>query len=166
MAANRKKLLIVIFTILALAAAWIVVFKPSVDFKKAVDFKKVLPFWGRGEVERIAPSIFDKKADYLTLIASARETKTSFAYNSSGRRDPMMSLVEIKRVKPRRRVVSRPPPKLSLEGIIWSESEPEAVINGTILKENDFIKGAKVLQINRDSVILIYRSRKLVLRLE
>ena len=157
MVAKRKEIFIVVLGILVLAAVWIAVLKPSIDFKK------IVPFRGRKKVARVTSSVFDKRADYLALIASTRQIKSPFVYSSLGRRDPMMSLV-----KSRRRVVrgGRRPPKLSLQGIIWSESEPEAVINGTILKENDSIKGVKVLQINRDSVTFIYQSREFVLRLE
>ncbi len=160
MVANRKNLLIVIFGILTLAAVWIAVLKPSVNFKK------VFSFGGGENVERITPSIFDKQEDYLALIASARQTKKSFVYEASGHRDPMVPLVAARRVRPRGYTGGKRPPKLFLEGIIWSQNEPVAVINGTILKEHDFIRGAKVLQIDRDSVTLLYRSQRIVLRLE
>ena len=162
MAANRNRIFVLVFGILILAAVWIAVLKPSVDFKKILSF-----FKGREKVEKVAPSIFDKRADHLTLMASARQRKSPFVYNSSGRRDAMVPLVDKSRkVKSRRPVSRRRPPKLSLEGIIWSRGEPEAVINGEILKQNDLIRGVRVLEINRDSVTLIYQSRKFVLRLE
>jgi hypothetical protein len=148
------------FGIVALAAIWIPI------LKRSVDFKKILPFKGREKTEVVVPGIFGTRTSYLPLIASARQKKSPFVYNRSGRRDPMVPLVKDRKVKIKRRVASKRPPKLSLEGIIWSKSEPEAVINGTILKENDFIKGVKVLKIDRDSVTLIYQSRKFVLRLE
>ena len=41
-----------------------------------------------------------------------------------------------------------------LEGILWDESQPTAIINGEILKEGDKIGSAKIVQIQKDSVII------------
>ena len=160
MTTERKKRLTVVFGVLILAAVWMAVLKPSVDFKK------LLPSGTIKQVESIGPGIFDEKTDYLALIASARQTSSSFVYTGSERRDPMIPLVVAPRTKLKRRTVDKPPPKVSLEGIIWSQEEPIAVINGTILKVHDFIGGAKVLQIDRDQVTLLYRSKRFVFRLE
>jgi len=96
------------------------------------------------------------------LIACARQTKSSFVYNASGRRDPMVPL-DVNRPVPNS---TDELPKLLLEGIIWSRDEPVAVINDTILGEHGFIGGAEVIEIARDSVTFAYRSRQFVLSLE
>lgn len=159
MTAERKKLLILLVGVLILAAVWAVVLQPSVDFKK------MLPFGKGKQVESIAPSCLDEKPDYLPLIASARQTRNSFVYGDAGRRDPMVPLVVAPSAK-RKRGTYRRPPRLLLEGIVWSQDVPVAVINGTVLREHDVIKGVEVLQIRRDRVTLLYWSREFVLMLE
>ena len=159
MTAERKKLLILLVMVLILAVVWTVVLKPSVDFKK------MLPFGKKEQGEHIVPNDLDEKTDYLPLIASVRQTRNSFVYGESGRRDPMVPLVVASGAKRKRRTY-RSAPKLLLEGIVWSQDVPIAVINGTVLKEHDLIEGVEVLQIRRDRVTLLYRSREFVLMLE
>ena len=43
---------------------------------------------------------------------------------------------------------------LSLKGIIWDEEEPFAIINEKIVRKGDEIEGKKVIEIERDKVIM------------
>jgi hypothetical protein len=159
MTADRKKLIILLVGVLILAVVLMPILKPSVDFKK------MLPFGKSKQGESIVPSGLDEKTDYLPLLASARQTRNSFVYIDAGRRDPMVPLV-VSAPRAKRKKRTYRPPKLFLEGIVWSQRVPVAVINGTILEVHDFIRGAKVLQIRHDRVTLLYRSKEFVLMLE
>lgn len=44
--------------------------------------------------------------------------------------------------------------ELSLSGIIWDEKKPVCLIDGKMLKVGDEISGAKVIEINNDTVLL------------
>lgn len=160
MTADRKKLIVLLVGVLILAVVLTPLLKPSVDFKK------MLPFGKSKQAESIVPSGLDEKTDYLPLLASARRARNSFIYRDAGRRDPMVPLVVSAPGAKRKKRTYRPLPRLFLEGIVWSQRVPVAVINGTILEVHDSIRGAKVLQIRHDRVTLLYRSREFVLMLE
>jgi len=55
---------------------------------------------------------------------------------------------------------------LVLEGIIWDEETPSAMINDMIVNEGDIIEDKKVKKITKDSVILIENGEEEVLKLK
>ncbi len=54
---------------------------------------------------------------------------------------------------------------LSLIGILWDESYPQAIINGEIVKAGDNVNNNKVLEIKKDRVILSDGKKKVELKL-
>lgn len=58
---------------------------------------------------------------------------------------------------PQRRRI--PPPKIQLEGIIWDKDNPMAVVNGEVKEKGDYVKGAKIVKINKNSITILWRSR-------
>jgi type II secretory pathway component PulC len=56
-------------------------------------------------------------------------------------------------------------PTFTLNYIVASEQEKRAMINGHKVVEGDVIAGAKVKQINSDSVYLIYKGKQKELRM-
>lgn len=44
------------------------------------------------------------------------------------------------------------PPQLALNGILYSEDSPSAIVGNKIVKEGDTVNGAKVIKINKDTV--------------
>jgi hypothetical protein len=50
-----------------------------------------------------------------------------------------------------------PIPSLSLEGIVWGGIFPQAIINGSIVKEGDKISDAEVLKIEKNEIKLSYQ---------
>ncbi len=67
-------------------------------------------------------------------------------------------------VKPR--VVDIASLKLSLEGMVWGDVHPQAIINGQIVGLGDFIKGAKVVLITKRGVVVMYEGVKAVLTVD
>jgi hypothetical protein len=57
-----------------------------------------------------------------------------------------------------------PLPLLSLEGIVWDEKKPLALINNKVLGEGEIIKEAKIVKINKKEVKLIFQGREFILR--
>lgn len=53
-----------------------------------------------------------------------------------------------------------------LKGIVYSQKKPLAVINSQTLSVGGEIKGAKVLKISPDFVVLSYQGKKKILKLE
>ena len=55
---------------------------------------------------------------------------------------------------------------LALAGIAWSETQPVAVISGSIVSPGERVKGFKVLRINPDSVDLEGENENFTIRLK
>lgn len=49
-------------------------------------------------------------------------------------------------------------PNLVLNGIMYTEEKPKAIINGTVVREGDVISGASVASITENSVLLKYNN--------
>lgn len=59
-----------------------------------------------------------------------------------------------------------PAPKFILNGIMYLENKPLAIINGYILEEGDSLNGATVLAIDKDYVLLNVKDDKVRLNLK
>ena len=59
-----------------------------------------------------------------------------------------------------------PPPIFILNGIMYLDAKPQAIINGYILEEGDVINGATVMVIDKDYVLLNLKDDKLKLNLK
>lgn len=57
-------------------------------------------------------------------------------------------------------------PDLVLNGIMYLEIGPRAIINDSIVEEGDTVKGARVTRINRKSVVLEYDNVEITLNLK
>lgn len=55
-------------------------------------------------------------------------------------------------------------PKFLLNGIMYLETGPQAIINGAVVKEGDIIDGAVVARIDRSSVTLRLKDSEIILR--
>jgi hypothetical protein len=52
------------------------------------------------------------------------------------------------------------PPSLRLNGTIVRPDGGTAVVNGTVLREGEWYRGARLAEVNRDSVVLEYRGER------
>jgi len=77
-----------------------------------------------------------------------------------GREDPFAPL-ELQRVQA---PVQKEGPQFRLNGIVWSEDQPLAIVNDTIVGVGDTIQGAQVVEIKRREVILKYEGKVLSLK--
>lgn len=57
-------------------------------------------------------------------------------------------------------------PNLILNGIMYIEESPRAIVNNSIVEAGDSVSGAKVMKINRQSVILEYENVEITLNLK
>lgn len=63
-------------------------------------------------------------------------------------------------------IVRAEPPDLVLNGIMYLETGPRAIINNAIVSEGDMINGATVSSINRKNVILKFNNLEITLNLK
>ena len=54
-----------------------------------------------------------------------------------------------------------PPPTLSVQGIVWGGSTPQAIINDQLYGIGDVVKGAKIVMIDREGVTMDYHGTAL-----
>lgn len=55
-------------------------------------------------------------------------------------------------------------PPLKVEGMVWGSERPQAIIDGEVFDIGDTVNGAKILDISKDGVILLYKNRSFVIR--
>jgi Tfp pilus assembly protein PilO len=84
------------------------------------------------------------------------------------KRDPFLEKEREKKVvtadKPKER--PRSLPRLKLDGIIHIGSTKVAIINGTVVREGDWILKHRILGIGEEEVIVIYRGKERILKVE
>lgn len=91
-----------------------------------------------------------------------------FIYDSRGRRDPFIPLVDKDSPEGIRRSFLPPqikvkiPVTLEVQGILSKSGEWFAIINGQIKKKGEDISGIKIKEIKKDRVILFYEGREFI----
>ncbi|MFA5090010.1 MAG: hypothetical protein WC510_03100 [Candidatus Omnitrophota bacterium] len=56
-----------------------------------------------------------------------------------------------------------PSTALIVQGVVWGEPMPQAIINNRVINMGDVIEGAKVIDISKKGVVLLYKDRKYLL---
>jgi hypothetical protein len=119
---------------------------------------------GKAErVERVR-----KKAAAKAAIAVTEIKEEKFLYASHDMRDPFVPLMD-KKGRPVSVVEGGLQFKASdlfLEGIMWDDRKPMAIINDEIVSAGDKIKGMTVIKIEKNKVILSYQNEEFELRIE
>lgn len=122
--------------------------------------------FGRGR-----PSLLDSQPAYLETIARIARLQSEKTYDAGDMRDPMQPLIRERNAPPAESRTENVPlstelPMMSLHGVIWDPENPIAIIDGLDLRVGDTIKGARIVEIGFDQVVLTYRSRRHVLTVE
>ncbi|HOX54764.1 MAG TPA: hypothetical protein PLC32_04890, partial [Candidatus Omnitrophota bacterium] len=55
--------------------------------------------------------------------------------------------------------VQEAPPEFVVQGMIWSSDNPQAIIDGQVLRLGDDIKEAKIIDISKEGVKFLYRGK-------
>lgn len=118
---------------------------------------------------KVAVGLLTADPDHLVRVARLARALSRTYYTGGDARDPMSPLVREARAP---RTESATPgageevielPLMSLYGIIWDPKTPIAMIDGMDLRVGDRIKGARIIEIGIDRVVLSYRSKRFVL---
>ena len=114
-------------------------------------------------------------ADYQHLVTIGKIGKAGGdgEYVAGDVRDPMTAPSGALKAKPSPRTDAAPSapapttlPNMWLSGIIWDPQSPIVMIDGLDLRVGDSIKGAKIVEIRIDSVVLSYASKQFVLTVD
>jgi hypothetical protein len=90
------------------------------------------------------------------------QEQDKFIYNDHGKKDPF-GPPKIDSVESDGEDVLA---GIRLEGIIWDEDSPIAIINGKVVGVTDEINGAKIIQIKQNEVVLEVNGEKMPLKLQ
>jgi type II secretory pathway component PulC len=90
-------------------------------------------------------------------------TRPKVEYKASGSRDPFTGIAIEENIKDIVSDVSSPPPDLKVQGIIWGGRLPQAIINNKVLKVGDTVQNAKVINIGKDGVTVLFGGRNFTL---
>ncbi len=160
--ADKKKLLVV--SLLGLILVVIVVIR-------------VLPGGGSDSVAVAADpgnrSLLDRDPGLLLSVASIAKARAEKVYGGTDLRDPLEPLVRAssRPVSPTSPQVSQAPapialPFMTLYGVIWDPDNPIAIVDGLDLRVGDKIKGARIVKIEFNNVLLSYRSKSFELTVD
>jgi len=105
----------------------------------------------------------EKKSDIKeNKTKPSDDQQEQFVYDSHGKKDPF--------APPKINVVEDTGADvlsvIRLEGIIWDEDSPIAVINGKVVGVSDEVNGAKIIQIKQNEVILEINGQRTPLKLQ
>jgi hypothetical protein len=85
-------------------------------------------------------------------------------YKAEALRDPFQGYKEEKETTAAaQEVLVKPLPALTIHGIVWGGSMPQAIINNQVLKEGDVINEVKITKINKEGVEVFYTGRPYVI---
>jgi len=56
--------------------------------------------------------------------------------------------------------IEKPLPSLAVQGLVWGGNFPQAIINSKVLKIGDAIEGARIKEIGKDGITLIFEGRE------
>lgn len=125
------------------------------------------------KVPLVAPTALATPEAAAVATRPAQEPRPVFAeaaplqveYAAESPRDPFASLLP-QEVGPEAARTETPVvlPELQLQGLVYGQLKPRAIIDGQVVGEGDRIKDIEVLQIQRDGVLLFYHNRRFFLR--
>jgi type II secretory pathway component PulC len=98
--------------------------------------------------------------------------QTEFIYDSLGKRDPLVPLINeespsglrTKFLPPEQDV--RLPLEIAVKGILWNGREYFAIINNEVLQKGDNLGEVRIKRIDQDKVVLEYREKEFTLFLK
>lgn len=117
--------------------------------------------------------VLDSDYQHLVTVGKINRASRGGEYVAGEVRDPMVppkgALKAVPSAKSENVVKAPAPttlPNMWLSGIIWDPENPIVMIDGLDLRVGDRIKGATVLEIRIDSVVLSYASKQFVLTVD
>ncbi|MBM3248931.1 MAG: hypothetical protein FJZ10_05905 [Candidatus Omnitrophica bacterium] len=99
------------------------------------------------------------------LGAEAKNDSNSMAtYNADVYRDPFIPVIKKEEAVsqqggPETGAIEVAPPEFDVKGMIWNTDSPQAIIDGKILRLGDEVKDAKIIEISKEGVKLLFRGR-------
>jgi len=142
----------------------------------------VITFMSGGAVDELAASdnvnwngpvgVLDADYAHLVMVGKISGANEQDEYSSADVRDPMVAPAGALKIKTQTKTEGTPKvvvttlPNMWLSGIIWDPQNPVVMIDGLDLHVGDRIKGARVVEIRFDSVVLSFASKEYTLTVD
>jgi hypothetical protein len=117
--------------------------------------------------------LLDSDCQHLVTVGKIGTASGPSEYVAGDVRDPMVAPSGVLKAAPSAQTAdaAQAPapttlPNMWLSGIIWDPENPIVMIDGLDLRVGDRIKGARVVEIRIDSVVLSYESKEYVLTVD
>lgn len=105
-----------------------------------------------------------KKVNVSTeKISEPKNREPVFVYNTHGRRDPFIPLIsENKTVMAPTgwSFISSKLPEMKIEGVLFDNTKPLAIINDKIVAAGDNISNCKIVSITREEIVIRYMDKE------
>lgn len=118
-------------------------------------------------------ALLDVDYQHLVTVGKIGRARRMDEYTAGETRDPMVAPSGAIKARPSPRTdptVNAPAPtklpNMWLSGIIWDAQSPIAMIDGLDFRVGDRIKGARIVEIKMDSVVLSFASKEYVLTVD
>lgn len=107
-------------------------------------------------------------ANCLCVFAQSEEAEEQAnadniaSYNADNYRDPFMPQIKKEEKQKEENLTTGSQsalPEFNVQGMVWRSDNPQAIIDGQILRLGDEIKEAKVIDISRDGVKFLFRGK-------
>ncbi len=148
---SEKTMAVVVVVLIGIGAAAHLSRKTLATTGKAAGSSKIVSQEARG-----GKGNSSGRTSYRAIIVKRQPSKSLAELVN----DPFVSLIREKRSN------SANLSAIKLEGILWDESIPLAIINDSILREGDSIDGLTIEQIEKNKVTLIKGEESYVLEVE
>jgi hypothetical protein len=82
-------------------------------------------------------------------------------YTAEKLRDPFQGVkIEGEEKAPEITASTALPPSLTIQGLVWGGSFPQAIINNKVFKAGDMIEGCRIIDINKGGVTIFFGGRQ------
>ncbi len=115
--------------------------------------------------------VLDADYAHLVMVGKISGANEQDEYDAGDVRDPMVAPAGALKSRTQPKTEGAPKavttlPSMWLSGIIWDPQNPVVMIDGLDLHVGDRIKGARVVEIRMDSVVLSFASKEYVLTVD
>jgi hypothetical protein len=91
--------------------------------------------------------IFDKRDPFKNLLIPETDKTQPVKVDNKTSKDEMKKILSA----------------LTVQGVIWGGSLKQAIVNDKVVKQGDMINNARILEITKDGIIILYMNRQFTL---
>ena len=109
----------------------------------------------------LAAIFYTGRLQAAETLPAAQPLKTEkVEYKAEEASDPFFTEQEIEKPVEEEVVEKKPLPQLTIQGLIWGGNFPQAIVNNKVLRVGDSIEDARIVDINRDGLVLYFEGQQ------